>query len=147
MHRLLPVLLAAIALLPAAVQAKGEGLGLWMEGQISEVRADGQNIRLTLTGRFWFQQYRGTEPSVVELSNRPIPATLTQGRPFYAMTESWGGGSIRKSGALLSILQAAAISGKPVKLELADSRLSFGRGGTLAVESAIVRRATDHALR
>jgi len=147
MHRLLPVLLAAIALLPAAVQAKGEGLGLWMEGQISEVRADGQNIRLTLTGRFWFQQYRGTEPSVVEVSNRPIPATLTQGRPFYAMTESWGGGSIRKSGALLSILQAAAISGKPVKLELADSRISFGRGGTLAVESAIVRRATDHSLR
>jgi hypothetical protein len=147
MHRLLPVLLAAIALLPAAVQAKGEGLGLWMEGQISEVRADGQNIRLILTGRFWLQQYRGTEPSVVEVSNRPIPATLTQGRPFYAMTESWGGGSIRKSGALLSILQGAAISGKPVKLELADSRISFGRGGTLAVESAIVRRATDHSLR
>lgn len=147
MHRLLPVLLAAIALLPAAVQAKGEGLGLWMEGQISEARADGQNIRLTLTGRFWFQQYRGTEPSVVEVSNRPIPATLTQGRPFYAMTESWGGGSIRKSGALLSILQAAAVSGKSVKLELADSRISFGRGGTLVVESAIVRRATDHSLR
>jgi len=147
MQSLLSALLASVALLPAAVEAKGEGVGLWMEGQVSEVRAEGQGIRLVLTGRFWLQQYRGTEPSFVEVSSKPIPALLTQGRPFYAMTENWGGGSIRKSGALLSILQAAAASGKPVKLELADSRISFGRGGTLAVESAIVRRATDHALR
>jgi hypothetical protein len=147
MHRLLHVLLATVGLLPATGVAKGEGVGLWMEGQVSEVRAEGQTIRLIVTGRFWLQQHRGTEPSVVEVSNKPIPAVLTQGRPFYAMTESWGGGSIRKSGALLSILQAAAVSGKPVKLELADSRVNFGRGGTLAVESAIVRRATDHALR
>jgi hypothetical protein len=63
------------------------------------------------------------------------------------MTENWGGGAIRKPGALLEILQAAARTGKVVKFELADSRLSFSRGGTLAVERAIVRRATDHALR
>lgn len=148
MHRFLSALLAALVLLPATVLAKGEGVGLWMEGQVSEVRAEGQSIRLTLTGRFWLQQYRGgAEHAVVEVSNKLIPATLTQGRPFYAMTENWGGGSIRKSGALLAMLQAAAVSGKPVKLELADSRIAFGRGGTLAVESAIVRRATDHALR
>jgi hypothetical protein len=147
MRSLLPAALAAVVLLSAEVLAKGEGVGLWMEGQVSEVRAEGQGIRLVLSGRFWFEQYRGAEPSVVEVGKTPIAAVLTQGRPFFAMTADWKGGSIRKSGALLAILQAAAASGRPVKLELADSRLSFGRGGTLAVESAIVRRATDHALR
>jgi hypothetical protein len=143
---------ATAALNAAAVQAKGEGVGLWMEGQVSEVRAEGPNIRLVLTGRFWFEQHRGEQPSVVEVRDRrggpaSIAAALTQGKPFYAMTENWGGGAVRKSGALLEILQAAAGTGRVVKLELADARLSFGRGGTLAVEGATVRRATDHAQR
>ncbi|TMH71662.1 MAG: hypothetical protein E6H57_04750 [Betaproteobacteria bacterium] len=50
MRGLLPAAFAAVALLPAAVLAKGEGVGLWMEGQVSEVRAEGQNIRLVVTG-------------------------------------------------------------------------------------------------
>jgi hypothetical protein len=153
MRTLLSAAFAAAVLLPSVVHAKGEGIGLWMEGQVSEVRAEGRDIHLVLTGRFWIDQYRGQQPAVVEVRDlrtggaATIPALLTQGRPFFAMTESWGGGAIRKSGALLEILQAAARTGKVVKFELADSRLSFGRGGTLAVERAIVRRATDHALR
>ena len=137
---------AAAVLLPGAVLAKGEAVGLWMEGQVSEVRAEGRDIRLVLTGRFRFEQHRARDASVVEVP-ATIPALLTQGRPFFAMTENWRGGALLKSGALLEILQSAAGSGKVVRLELADSRLSFGRGGTLAVERAIVRRATDHALR
>ena len=102
--------------------------------------------------RFWFEQYRGAEPSVVEVRDlrggpASITATLTQGRPFYAMVESWKGGAIRKSGALLAILQAAAGTGQVVRFELANARLQFGSGGTLSVESATVRRATDHNLR
>jgi hypothetical protein len=143
---------AAAALLPAVVQAKGEGVGLWMEGKVSEVRADGQNIRLVLTGRFRFEQYHGREASVLEVKDlrggpASISATLTQGRPFFAMVENWQGGGIRKAGALLAILQAAASTGQVVKFELANARLQFGSGGTLAVESATVRRATDHNLR
>src|SRR3954462_2448612 len=153
MRRLFSAALAAAALVPGAVAAKGEGIGLWMEGQLPARRAEGRDIRLVLTGRFWFDQYRGQEAAVVEVHDprtggaASIPAVLTQGRPFYAMTQNWRGGSIRKSGALLEILQDAAASGKSVRFELADSRLSFGRGGTLAVERAIVRRATDHTLR
>ena len=153
MRALLATALAVAALVPGSVAAKGEGIGLWMEGQVSEVRVEGRDIRLVLTGRFWFDQYRGQEPAIVEVHDlrtggaASIPAVLTQGRPFFAMTENWRGGALRKSGALLEILQAAAGTGKLVRLELADSRLSFGRGGTLAVEHAIVRRATDHALR
>ena len=152
MRGLIAAAVAIAALDAAPVQAKGDGVGLWMEGQVSEVRAEGPNIRLVLTGRFWFEQHRSEQPSVVEVSDRrggpaTIPAALTQGKPFYAMTENWGGGAIRKSGALLEILQAAAGTGRVVRFELADARLSFGRGGTLAVESAIVRRASDYALR
>jgi len=153
MCRVLFAAFAAAVLWPGAVLAKGEGIGLWMEGQVAEVRAEGQDIRLVVTGRFRFEQHRGQEAAVVEVRDwrtggaASIPALLTQGRPFYAMTEDWRGGASRKSGALLEILRAAAITGKVVKLELADSRLSFGHGGTLSVEHAIVRRATDHALR
>ena len=147
MRGLVSAVLLAAALLPAGVVAKGEGVGLWMEGQVSEVRAEGQNIRLVVTGRFWFEQHRGTDPSIVELKTAAIPALLVQGRPFYAMTADWHGGAIRKSGALLDILQAAALTGRNVKFELADARLNLGRGGALAVDGAFVRRATDHALR
>ena len=153
MRGLLATAFAVIAFLPGPVAAKGEAIGLWIEGRVSEVRAEGRDIRLLVTGRFWFEQHGEQEPAIVEVRDArtggaaSIPAVLAQGRPFYAMTENWRGGAVRKSGALLEILQAAAASGKTVKLELADSRLSFGRGGTLAVERATVRRATDHTLR
>ena len=78
MRSVLCTAFAAAALLPAAVLAKGEGVGLWMEGQVSEVRAEGQNIRLVVTGRFWFEQHRGAEPAVVEVRDlRGGPASIT----------------------------------------------------------------------
>jgi len=145
--RFLLALVAAAMLCPGGAAAKGEGVGVWMEGRVSEVRAEGSSIRLALDGRLWLQQYRGAEPSEVEVRDTAIPATLAQGDPFFAMVEGWGGGAIRKQGALLRILQAAAASGKPVKLELVNARLKFAPQGRVAVEAAEVIRATDHALR
>ena len=145
--RLLLALVAAVALYPGSACAKGEGIGVWMEGQVSEVQARGAAVQLLLRGRFWFEQHRGTEPSVIELRDATIPATLAQGEPFFAMVENWHGGAIRKPGALLQILQAAAASGKPVKLELVRARLKFEPQGRIRVESAEVVRATDHQLR
>jgi hypothetical protein len=145
---------AAIAcvLQAGAAQAKGEQVRLWMEGQVSDVRSDGRTIRLVVSGRFVFEQYRRGERSLVEVKDwrggpASIPAVLTQGRPFYAMTDDRGAGALRKSGALLSILQAAAGTDRIVRLELANARLNFANGGALAVESAIVRRATDASVR
>jgi hypothetical protein len=142
------------ALLATCVFAKGEGVGLWMEGQVSEVRAEGKNIHLVVTGRFWFEQYRGQQRSVVEVKNlrggaAVIPATIRQGKPFFAMVNrenGWGGGAIRQPGALLEILRTASGSGRIVKFELVDARLKFGREGRFRVESADTLRATDHAL-
>lgn len=145
--RFLLALVAAAVLCPGSASAKGEGIGVWMEGKVSEVRAEGSSIRLALNGRLWLQQYRGTEPAEVEARDTTIPATLKQADPFFAMVENWHGGAIRKRGALLEILQAAAASGKPVKFELVNARLKFGPQGRIAVEAAEVVRATDHALR
>ena len=144
--RLLLALLVAAALLPGWAFAKGEGVGLWMEGQVSDVRADGGNIHLVVTGRFWFDQHRGQQSSFVEIKSR-MRATLRQGKPFFAMVGNWRGGAIRESGALLDILQAASGTPRLVKFELADARLRFARQGRFAVESADVLRATDHDLR
>ena len=149
MKSLLTILLA---LLPICVLAKGEGVGLWMEGQVSEVRAEGSNIRLVVTGRFWFEQYRGQERSLIEVKDlrggpAAIPAAIRQGKAFFAMVDGWGGGAIRGSGALLKIVRAAADSGKPVKFELTNARLKFGPEGQFIVEAGDVIRATDHALR
>jgi hypothetical protein len=145
--RLLLALAAAVVLGPGSAWAKGEGVGVWMEGQVSEVRAKGAAIHLVLRGRFWFEQHRGTEPSVIEMRDATIPATLAQGKPFFAMVENWHGGALRKPGALMQILQAAAASGKPVKFELVNARLKFAPEGRIAVEAAEVIRATDHDLR
>ncbi len=143
MRRLLPAAFALAALFPAGVCAKGEGVGLWMEGTVSEVKAEGQRVRLVLTGRFWFEQHRNQQASVIEVRDlrtggpASIPATLTQGKVFFAMVENW----------LLRLLQSAAGSPQVLKFELANARLKFGSIGKLTVESAQVIRATDPKLR
>lgn len=144
-------LVLVVALLPAGVFAKGEGVGLWMEGRVSEVRAEGRNIHLLVTGRFWFEQYRGQQRSVVEVKNlrggaAVIPATIRQGEAFFAMVEGWGGGAIRQPGALLEILRAASGSERSVKFELINAQVRFAREGRFSVESAETIRATDHDL-
>ncbi len=139
---------AATLLLPTPVLAKGEGVGLWMEGTVSNVEGNGKNIRLVLTGRFWLEQYRDRERSVVELDGRHgLPATVTQATPFFAMTADWGGGAVRGPGTLLAILRAAAQHGRIVRFEFVDAQLAFGRDGSLTVMRAGIIRATDHDLR
>ena len=153
-HGMRSALLATIALAAlgsSCAFAKGDGVGLWMEGRVSQVRAEGRNIHLVVTGRFWFEQYRGQEASVVEVKDlrggaATIPATIIQGKPFFAMVEGWRGGAIRQPGALLEIVQAASGSERVVKFEIINARLKFAHQGRLAVESAEVIRATDHNL-
>ena len=147
------LLMVAIAFASTGAFAKGGGVGLWMEGQVTDVRAEGRNIHLVVNGRFWLDQYRSEERSFVEVSNlrdggpARIPATIVQGKPFFAMVDGWRGGAIRERGALLQLLRAASESGQTVKFELINARLKFGPRGSLAVEGAEVIRATDHALR
>src|SRR5258708_38232532 len=140
MRRLLPAAFALAALLPAGVCAKGEGVGLWMEGTVSEVKAEGQRVRLVLTGRFWFEQHRNQQASVIEVRDlrtggpASTPATLTQGKMFFAMVENWRGGAIREDRrGGLRLLESAAGSPPVLKFELAEARLEFGRIGNVAL--------------
>jgi hypothetical protein len=149
MKTLLAVLFAA---LPLCAMAKGEGVGLRMEGQVSEVRAEGSRIHLVVTGRFWFEQYRDQQRSVVEIRDlrggaATIPVVVTQGKPFFAMLAGSGGGAIRPPGGLLQILNTASGTDRVVKFELINARLKFGAEGRFAVEAGEVIRATDHDLR
>ena len=132
------------SLLASSAHAKGDGVGLWMEGTVSNVHGDGQKVHLLLTGRFWFEQYRGAIRSLVEVDGRRgLPATVVQAQPFFAMSTDWGAGAIRQKGALLAILEAAAQRKRPVRFELVDARLVFGRDGSFAVADGTVIRATD----
>ena len=141
------VLVAAVfmtSLLAGPARAKGEGVGLWMEGTISNVRVAGEKVHLVLTGRFWFEQFHGPARSIVEVDGRRgIPVTVAQARPFFAMTSDWKGGAIREKEVLPAILKAAARLKRTVKLELTDAWLVFGQGLEFEVADGLVIRATD----
>ena len=144
--------LVAIALLPDAAVAKGEGVGLWMEGKVSDVEKDGEAVHLLVTGRFWLDQYRGRERHALEVTGpqgqpATIPATLTQARPFFAMATDWRAGAIREEGALAAMVEEAARREWTVRFEFEDAQLAFGRDGGLTVIRGNVVRATDHDLR
>ena len=149
MRKIAPVILLLVSLLlAAAVQAKGDGVGLRMEGTVSKLEVQGDKLHFILTGRFSFKQWRGqTESSVDVDGRRGIPVTVVQANPFFAMTEDGHGAAIREKGALAGILQAAAEHKRVVRFQLVDARLVFGRGGRFAVAHAGVIRATDAGLR
>lgn len=132
-----------------SAQAKGEGVGLWMDGTVSQVREVRGELRFVVKGRFSFTQFRGTHGSVIEVdAGEEIPVRAQQGNPFFAMTSDWSGGAIREdSRALVALLRAAQRTGNVVKFELSDATLRFGPERKFAVESARVVRATDHDLR
>ncbi len=149
MRKIAPVILLLVSLLlAAAVQAKGDGVGLRMEGTVSNLEVQGDKLHFILTGRFSFKQWRGqTESSVDVDGSRGIPVTAVQAKPFYAMTEDGRGAAIREKGALAGILQAAAEHKRVVRFQLVDARLVFGREGRFSVAHARVIRATDADLR
>jgi hypothetical protein len=146
----LAVLLAiGVSVVPCLTSAKGEGVGLWMEGTVSNLHVvDDQIHFFVLTGRFWFEQYRGTKRSSIEVDGRRgLSVTLTQAQPFFAMSTDWRAGAIRKEGSLSALMKAAAQSNRVMRFELLDARLDFGSGSRFAVDSARVIRATDGDLR
>ena len=134
--------------LPGLASAKGEGVGLWMDGTVSQLREVRGELRFVLKGRFSFTQFHGEHGSVIEVdAGEGIPVRVRQGNPFFAMTGDWSAGSIREDPkALAAIVRAAERAGHDVKFELHDATLRFGEGRKFSVEGAQVIRATDPAL-
>ena len=55
MSKTLLVFALVSLLLPAGVNAKGEGVGLRMEGTVSKLEVDGEKLYFIFMGRFWFE--------------------------------------------------------------------------------------------
>lgn len=151
MQRLSTLAIVGLALLlPALAQAKGNGTSCSMEGKVTKVTIDGQNIRFEFEGQFRITQWNQDRPSPTELvidCKAGTSTTVNQGEPFFAMTTNWHGGAIQTAGALARILLAAAERGNVVKFELTDSQLTIGPGAAFGLQNATVIRATDADLK
>jgi hypothetical protein len=132
-------------LLPAKLAAKGEGVGFWMEGTVSEVKAAGDQIHFILKGKFWFVQYDGAlSPQRIEVDcKHGISATVHQNDPFFAFSTDWGAGAIQEAGGLLRILKAAVAPGRTIKFELLEPKITFDSKQNITLTDAAVIRATD----
>jgi len=148
MHKFAALLVIGVYVLPCPASAKGEGVGLWMEGTVSNLHVADDQIHFMLTGRFWFEQYRGAKRSSVEVDGRRgLSVTVTQAQPFFAKHTDWRAGAIREEGSLSTLVKAAARTNRVMRFQLLDARVDFGSDGSFAVESAKVIRATDDDLR
>lgn len=137
-----------LLVLAGRVDAKGDGIGLGMVGKVSDVRADGKNIRLVLKGHFVLVQYAQGEKSRVEVDcSRGCPAAVRQANPFFAMSTDGRAGAIQADGGLLRILKAAAEKQRSISLEVTDASLVFAPDGSFTVTKAGVIRATDADLK
>lgn len=143
------ILIVAVGCAPVgSAWAKGEGVGLWMEGTVSDISANGGEAKFLLSGRFWLEQHRDGKRSTIEIDGaHGVRVAVTQADPFFAMSKDWGAGSIRGEGKLIALLKAAAQGARIVKFELWGAMLEFGRDGSFAVVSGGVVRATDEDLR
>lgn len=146
---LLCVLLVLGWLLPITVLAKGGGIGFWLEGIVSDVSAQGDEIHFHLKGEFRFDQYRGGHtPQVIKVDcENGVSASVHQADPFFAFTPDWGGGSIQDKGGLLRILKAAAQRGNVVRFEIFEPQIAFDAQQHFTLTDAAVVRATDADLR
>lgn len=148
---LIYLFVAAVFLTPTKSYAKGEGVGFWMEGTITEVTTeDAGRIRFKLRGKVWFEQYNGTSttPQRIEVDcQKGAWVTVRQNDPFFAFTSDWRGGALSPDGALLRIVKAAAARKLTVKFELLKPALTFDGHNNLTVTDATVIRATDADLK
>ena len=151
MRTFIKFVIAFSLLLPAVALAKGDGVGFTMEGTVTNMSVTGESIHFTFTGTFRISQYHGLSHSVVEIDcKHGVPATVSQGDPFFAMSSDGRAGALRPAGELLKILKAAVEHNRVVKFELYDVRMAVGKDkdfGAFTLTDAAVVRATDADLR
>ena len=142
------ILLLAV-LLPTLSYAKGEHVGIWMQGTITELKTNGDKIHFRLSGKLWLVQYRtGEKPAHVEVKTaKPASVTISQNKLFFAMSADGRGGAVRKKGALLKIIKAAIQHKRSIKFQLVDPVIDFGAKENFKLIHSRVIRATDADLR
>lgn len=120
---------------PSSVSAKGEGVGVYLQGLVSNVRSTAAGVTFKLTGVVELVQYRGQEKSVILVKGAaPVPVASRQSDFCFVMIDdsSWNPGPCRE-GQLAGALERAARERRAIRLELARTTLRFG-GGEQEVE-------------
>jgi hypothetical protein len=120
---------------PSPVSAKGEGVGVYLQGLVSSVRSTAAGVTFKLTGVVELVQYRGQEKSVILVKGTaPVPVASRQSDFCFVMIDdsSWHPGPCRE-GQLAGALERAARERRAIRLELARTTLRFG-GGEQEVE-------------
>jgi hypothetical protein len=117
-----------LLLAPTSVFAKGEGVGVYLEGLVSDVRAEGRSISFRLSGSLDLTQFRRGEQSVIRIQGRtPVEVTTRQGDFCFVLIDdwSWHPGPCR-AGQLREALERAAREHLGLRLELGRVALRFG---------------------
>src|SRR5262245_8433121 len=84
------------------------GVDFQMEGTVTNVVAMDGRIQFRLNGHLRLAQFPPDNPKrvFIEVHGKDaISATVTQAKPFFAMTTDWRAGALRKEGELLKILK------------------------------------------
>ena len=113
---------------PSSVSAKGEGVGVYLQGLVSNVRSTEAGVTFKLSGVVELVQHRGQERSVILVKGAaPVPVASRQGDFCFVMIDdsSWNPGPCRE-GQLVGALERAARERRTIRLELARTTLRFG---------------------
>ena len=124
------LIVIAFLLAPTSVFAKGEGIGVYLEGLVSEVRADERSVSFRFSGSLELTQFRQGEQSVIRIQSRtPVEVTTKQGDFCFVLIDdwSWNPGPCR-AGQLRTALERAAREHLGMRLELGRVALRFGGG-------------------
>ena len=134
-------------------RGKGDGVGCWMEGTVTNVSTNGESIHFTFTGTFHIGQWHGKQHSTIAIDcSRGVQATVFQGDPFFPMSYSWWThssvpvGGLGPAGTLLKLLKAAVEDKRVMDFELYDVKMAIGNGkdlGPFTLLNAGVIRASD----
>ena len=118
------------------VSAKGEGVGVYLQGLVSNVRSTAAGVTFKLTGVVELVQYRAQEKSVILVQGAaPVPVASRQSDFCFVMIDdsSWNPGPCREGQLAEALERAARERRAAIRLELARTTLRFG-GGEQEVE-------------
>ena len=135
------LILIAVLLTSSLVFAKGDGVGVYLDGAVSNVQADGREIRFRLNGTLELKQFHRGRQSVIRIQSADAVTVKTKQVDFcFVLIDdwSWNPGPCQP-GQLLKALERASREHVQVRLELSRTTLRFGGENVEVTESETLR--------
>src|SRR5215469_14955327 len=113
MRTLIKFVIGLGLLVPLMALAKGDGVGFWMDGTLTNFSMSGTNCHFTFAGTFKITQWHGVSHTTIEIEcTNGFPATVSQNWFFVAMHPTLNAAAVRNDpNALSGILKLAAERG------------------------------------